>query len=95
MRLSLMCVVTLSMNAPRRGTRRTCTSDRTTALTALSKKSELAVAIHYTLSRWSALTRYRDDGRLEINNNIAINAVMGGRSRLSVHVTANSKHSRF
>ena len=39
--------------------------------TALSKKSELAVAIRYALSRWAALTRYRDDGRLEIDNNAA------------------------
>ena len=40
-------------------------------LTTLSKKSELAVAIRYALSRWAALTRYRDDGRLEIDNNAA------------------------
>jgi transposase len=40
-------------------------------LTKLSKKSELALAIRYALSRWTALTRYRDDGRLEIDNNAA------------------------
>jgi hypothetical protein len=40
-------------------------------LTAVSKKSELAVAIRYALSRWAALTRYRDDGRVEIDNNAA------------------------
>ena len=28
----------------------------------LSKKSDAAVAIRYTLSRWEALCRYRDDG---------------------------------
>ena len=44
-------------------------------LTTLSKKSELAVAIRYALSRWSALTRYRDDGRLEIDNNAAERAL--------------------
>lgn len=44
-------------------------------LTTLSKKSELAVAIRYTLTRWIALTRYRDDGRLEIDNNIAERAL--------------------
>ena len=44
-------------------------------LTTLSKKSELAVAIHYALSRWTALTRYRDDGRLEIDNNAAERAL--------------------
>ena len=38
-------------------------------LTTVSKKSELAVAIRYALSRWAALTRYRDDGRVEIDKN--------------------------
>jgi len=41
----------------------------------LSKKSELALAIRYALSRWNALTRYRDDGRLEIDNNAAERAL--------------------
>ena len=44
-------------------------------LTTLSKKGELAVAIRYALSRWAALTRYRDDGRLEIDNNAAERAL--------------------
>jgi transposase len=37
----------------------------------VSKKSELAKAVSYITSRWTALTRYRDDGRLEIDNNAA------------------------
>ena len=41
------------------------------ARTQLSKKSELAGAIHYALSRWRALTRYCEDGRIEIDNNAA------------------------
>ena len=41
----------------------------------MSKKSELAVAIRYALSRWAALTRYRDDGRVEIDNNAAERAI--------------------
>jgi transposase len=41
----------------------------------LSKKSDLAGAIHYALSRWKALTRYRDDGRIEIDNNAAERAL--------------------
>ena len=45
------------------------------ALGSISKKSELAVAIRYALSRWVALTRYRDDGRLEIDNNAAERAL--------------------
>ena len=40
-------------------------------LARVSKKSELAKAIGYILSRWTALTRYRDDGRIEIDNNAA------------------------
>jgi transposase len=46
-----------------------------TTLIRLSKKSELALAIRYALSRWAALTRYRDDGRLEIDNNTAERAL--------------------
>lgn len=40
-----------------------------------SKKSDLAAAIGYTLSHWTALTRYRDDGRIEIDNNSAERAL--------------------
>jgi transposase len=46
-----------------------------TTLTTLSKKSELAQAIRYALSNWIALTRYRDDGRLEVDNNAAERAL--------------------
>ena len=41
----------------------------------LSPKSETATAIRYSLSRWRALTRYVDDGRLEIDNNSAERAL--------------------
>jgi transposase len=40
-------------------------------LGTVSAKSELAGAIKYALVRWVALTRYRDDGRIEIDNNTA------------------------
>ena len=43
----------------------------------LSAKSTLAVAIAYALKRWPALTRYLDDGRLEIDNLIAERALRG------------------
>jgi transposase len=46
-----------------------------TTVTSLSKKSELALAIRYALSHWVALTRYLDDGRLEIDNNAAERAL--------------------
>jgi hypothetical protein len=40
-------------------------------LSMVSAKSELAGAIKYAVVRWIALTRYRDDGRIEIDNNSA------------------------
>ncbi len=45
------------------------------SLRQLSPKSETAGAIRYALSRWRALTRYAEDGRLEIDNNIAERAL--------------------
>lgn len=45
------------------------------AVRQLSPKSETAAAIRYSLSRWRALTRYVDDGRLEIDNNSAERAL--------------------
>jgi len=44
-------------------------------LTQVSRKSALAEAIRYALTRWTALTRYRDDGCLEIDNNAAERAL--------------------
>lgn len=52
------------------------------AQATLSAKSPLAGAIQYTLGRWTALTRYVDDGRIEIDNNAAersIRALVLGR----------------
>ena len=43
----------------------------------VSAKSDLAKAIGYSLTRWRALTRYRDDGRIEIDNNAAERALRG------------------
>jgi transposase len=44
-------------------------------LTRVSKKSELAKAIGYVLTRWTALTRYCADGGIEIDNNAAERAL--------------------
>ena len=44
-------------------------------LRSLSAKSETAGAIRYGLSRWRALTRYVDDGHLEIDNSAAERAL--------------------
>jgi len=38
-------------------------------------KSPLAAAIHYTLVRWTALARFVEDGRVEIDNNAAKRAI--------------------
>jgi transposase len=45
------------------------------ALRSLSSKSETAGAIRYALSRWRALTRYTEDGMLEIDNSAAERAL--------------------
>ena len=44
-------------------------------LTKLSRKSDTTAAIRYALKLWRALTRYCDDGRLEIDNNAAERAL--------------------
>ena len=44
-------------------------------LNKVPKKSSLAVAIRYALPRWPALTRYVDDGLVEIDNNAAERAL--------------------
>ena len=46
-------------------------------LTRLSAKSEMAKAIAYSLNRWDGLTRFLEDGRLEIDNLIAERALRG------------------
>jgi hypothetical protein len=45
------------------------------SLTKRSRKSDTTAAIRYALTLWSALTRYCDDGRLEIDNNAAERAL--------------------
>ena len=46
-----------------------------TCLTKLSRKSDTTAAIQYALGRWEALTRYLDDGGVEIDNNAAERAL--------------------
>jgi hypothetical protein len=46
-----------------------------TTLSKLARKSDTAAAIRYAISRWKALTRYLDDGHLEIDNNAAERAL--------------------
>jgi len=44
-------------------------------MTTLSAKSPLSQAIQYTLTRWTALSRYVEDGTVEIDNNAAERAI--------------------
>ena len=46
-----------------------------TTLATVSKKSDLANAIRYSLTHWVALTRYVDNGIIEIDNNAAERAL--------------------
>jgi transposase len=39
-------------------------------LALISQKSQLAEAIRYALSRWAGLTRFVDNGRIEIDSNV-------------------------
>jgi transposase len=39
-------------------------------LELISQKTKLADAIRYTLSRWEGLSRFLDDGRIEIDSNV-------------------------
>jgi transposase len=41
-----------------------------TKLELISQKTKLAEAIRYALSRWAGLTRFIDDGRIEIDSNV-------------------------
>jgi len=44
-------------------------------LALISQKTRLAEAIRYALSRWDGLTRFIDDGRIEIDSNIVERAI--------------------
>ncbi len=48
-----------------------------TTLSKLSRKSDTTAAIRYALSRWDALMRFVDDGRIEIDNNAAERSLRG------------------
>jgi len=41
----------------------------------VSRKSALAEAIRYALTRWEGLTRFPDDGRVELHSNIVERAI--------------------
>ena len=43
----------------------------------ISQKIKLADAIRYALSRWQGLTRFIDDGRIELDNNTVERSIRG------------------
>ena len=59
----------------RAAARRSCTPGCRRRCARSRRSRELAGAINYALVRWTALTRYRDDGRIEIDNNSAERAI--------------------
>ena len=44
-------------------------------LALISQKTKLAEAIRYALARWEGLTRFLDDGRIEIDSNVVERAI--------------------
>ena len=66
-------------------------------LGTLSQKSATAKAIRYALSRWEALGRYCEDGRIEIDNNAAeraLRCVALGRKKLLIRRQRRHKRDR-
>jgi transposase len=59
-------------------------------LEKLSRKSDTALAVRYALSRWEALLRYVDDGRIEIDNNAAERALRTAALGRKNHLFAGS-----
>ncbi|MGY3695680.1 hypothetical protein ACVIGA_005760 [Bradyrhizobium sp. USDA 3240] len=56
-------------------------------LALISQKGKLADAIRYALTRWDGLTRFIDDGRIELDNNVV--------ERLIRPITLNRKNALF
>ena len=86
-RIATLYAIEAEIRGSTPGVRRTIRQERTaplldslflwleTTLAKLSRKSDTAAAIRYALSRRPALTRYTDDGQLEIDNNAAERAL--------------------
>jgi transposase len=56
-------------------------------LALISQKGKLADAIRYALSRWEGLTRFIDDGRIELDNNAVERSIRP--------ITLNRKNALF
>ncbi|MGL1673540.1 IS66 family transposase, partial [Vibrio parahaemolyticus] len=58
-------------------------------------KTKLAEAIRYALSRWEGLTRFVDDGRIEIDNNTAERAIRPLATSESFHTSSSSIYKHW
>jgi hypothetical protein len=56
----------------------------------LSKKSEMAGAIRYALTRWEALCHYRDDRGGLTFSDTGISGFLSGHDRREVHAKAET-----
>ena len=86
-RIDALFAIEREINGLSAGQRRAVRNERSRPLVAeleswlrqqrakLSRKSETAKAIDYSLKRWTALIRFLDDGRLCMSNNAAERAV--------------------
>jgi len=65
-------------------------------LETLSQKSKLAEAIRYALGRWEGLTRFLDDGRIEIDSNVVERAIrplaLGRKNHLFAGSDGGAEH---
>ena len=65
-------------------------------LELVSKKSKLAEAIRYALSRWEGLTRFVGDGRIEIDSNVVERAIrplaLGRKNHLFAGSDGGAEH---
>jgi len=62
----------------------------------ISKKSKIAEAIRYALARWEGLTRFVDDGRIEIDSNVVERAIrplaLGRKNHLFAGSDGGAEH---
>ena len=65
-------------------------------LATISRKSKLAEAIGYILRRWDGFTRFLDDGRIEIDNNVVERSIrplaLGRKNHLFAGSDGGAEH---
>jgi hypothetical protein len=65
-------------------------------LTLVSGKARIATAIRYALSRWQGLSRFLDDGRVELDSNVVERAIrpitLGRKNHLFAGSDGGAQH---